>query len=164
MSNPVVPEPARLIAERLFTNGQNERAARLVLELADTTNGGGWSINAAYDQVKKVLEPLQAKIAELQRGKADLFLKNQDCYKTIAEQEAAIEDLEIELGKEQVRMARVIEELQRINREQAATIERMTQGFKFLEAFTRSCVACASNSQMIKDLVDGALALAKKQP
>jgi uncharacterized coiled-coil protein SlyX len=64
MSEQVIPGHARMIAERLFTNGQNKRAARLVLELQDKTNGGGWSINAAYDQIKQVTEPIEAKVAE----------------------------------------------------------------------------------------------------
>lgn len=64
MSEPVIPEAARLIAERLFTNGMNQRAARLRLELQDKSDGGGWSIDAAYDQIKQVTGPLEAKIAE----------------------------------------------------------------------------------------------------
>ena len=44
------------IAARLFVNGAGQKAQRLVLELADGRDGGGWSEPAVVDQVVSVLE------------------------------------------------------------------------------------------------------------
>jgi hypothetical protein len=48
--------------------------------------------------------------------------------------------------------------------QQAETIEKLFRGFRALEPLTRSCVACAAGSGMIKDLVDGALGLQASTP
>lgn len=47
---------AESIAARLFTNGNNDRADRLVLELAGKRDGGGWCERAAVDQIERILE------------------------------------------------------------------------------------------------------------
>ena len=46
---------ARKIVNRLFVNGQGQNAKRLVLELADNSNGGGWCVGAAVEAVRQVL-------------------------------------------------------------------------------------------------------------
>ena len=43
------------IADALFTNGMKEKATRLVLELPSKRDGGGWSKQAAIDQIARVL-------------------------------------------------------------------------------------------------------------
>lgn len=47
---------AKLVARTLFTNGSGERAARLVLELSDGRDGGGWNERAVrlriYEKLK----------------------------------------------------------------------------------------------------------------
>ena len=47
------------IIERLFTNGANEKARRLVLELQDGRNGGGWGKEPVRDLILDVLSDLQ---------------------------------------------------------------------------------------------------------
>lgn len=46
---------AESIARGLFTNGFGEHAGRLVLELDDGRNGGGWSELAVADAIEKKL-------------------------------------------------------------------------------------------------------------
>ncbi len=43
------------ILNRLFTNGAGETAQRLVLELENGRNGGGWCRNAVRDQIRDAL-------------------------------------------------------------------------------------------------------------
>lgn len=136
MSKRVVSEPARLIAERLFTNGQNERAARLVLELPDKTDGGGWSIKAAYDRIKQVMEPLQDKIEALQH---ELLMK----YPIHGRVTISVVDAALKLARAEEKVA----ELEVRNHvlvnggdfgwnqvaEQAATIAQLTKSIVFAE-------------------------------
>ena len=44
------------ILNRLFTNGAGETAQRLVLELENGRNGGGWCRNAVRDQIRDALQ------------------------------------------------------------------------------------------------------------
>ena len=44
------------IAEKLFTNGGGEKAQRLVLELPDGKDGGGWCKRAVVDVIDAVLQ------------------------------------------------------------------------------------------------------------
>jgi hypothetical protein len=46
---------AKRIVDRLFTNGAKEQAERLVLELHDKRDGGGWCRTAAADQIIAIL-------------------------------------------------------------------------------------------------------------
>lgn len=46
---------AMRIAAELFTNGNGNVAKRLVLELEDGRNGGGWAITAAVDRIEKLI-------------------------------------------------------------------------------------------------------------
>jgi len=46
------------IADALFTNGEGEKAERLVLELADKRDGGGWCRKAVEDVIKHELEAI----------------------------------------------------------------------------------------------------------
>lgn len=46
---------AERIAQCLFTNGLNQAAARLVLEMPTGPNGGGWCRAAVVDQIAAVL-------------------------------------------------------------------------------------------------------------
>lgn len=46
---------ARKIAEALFTNGFNERAVRLRLEMPDGKYGGGWGFEPAVDIITKTI-------------------------------------------------------------------------------------------------------------
>ena len=48
-------ERAMTIAEELFRNGFGEEAKRLVLELDDGRDGGGWSKKAAIDRIEAAL-------------------------------------------------------------------------------------------------------------
>jgi hypothetical protein len=50
-------EIANKIADRLFTNGMNQQAQRLVLELPGKRDGGGWCKQAVVDQIVEVLCP-----------------------------------------------------------------------------------------------------------
>ena len=55
--DPKVRQLAERIAERLFTNGSAERAQRLVLTIDQPVSRdlGGWSEQAAVDQIADVL-------------------------------------------------------------------------------------------------------------
>ncbi len=44
------------IADDLFQNGIGVKANRLVLELEDGSNGGGWSKKAAIDRIEMILK------------------------------------------------------------------------------------------------------------
>lgn len=55
MSIKLAKRLAREITEELFTNGVNKKARRLVLEMDDGTNGGGWATYAAQDKIEKIL-------------------------------------------------------------------------------------------------------------
>jgi len=46
---------ASLISNDLFTNGSGETAERLVLELPQKRDGGGWCKKAVYDVIVKHL-------------------------------------------------------------------------------------------------------------
>lgn len=46
---------AKVIARALFTNGSKQRAERLVLELKDNRDSGGWCEQAAADQIEVIL-------------------------------------------------------------------------------------------------------------
>ncbi len=46
---------AERITERLFTNGFDMKAKRLVLEMPDKSDGGGWCREAVRDQVANEL-------------------------------------------------------------------------------------------------------------
>lgn len=50
------------LATELFTNGQGERAQRLVLTIDKPTsvNLGGWNYNAAVDLIERLLASAQA--------------------------------------------------------------------------------------------------------
>lgn len=47
---------AEAITERLFTNGRGEKARRLVLELEDGQDGGGWGRRPAFEQIRDALQ------------------------------------------------------------------------------------------------------------
>jgi hypothetical protein len=61
--NPRVRELAARIARRLFTNGSAERAQRLVLTVDRPVprDLGGWSEDAAADQIAQVLADAEVK-------------------------------------------------------------------------------------------------------
>jgi hypothetical protein len=44
------------IVNRLFENGSGEKARRLVLELENGRDGGGWCKDAVRDQIRDVLQ------------------------------------------------------------------------------------------------------------
>jgi len=44
------------IANKLFTNGRERKARRLVLELMDGTDGGGWCKKAVIDLIDATLQ------------------------------------------------------------------------------------------------------------
>lgn len=46
---------AEKIAADLFTDGNDEVAQRLVLELPGGRNGGGWAAGPAVDRIEKIL-------------------------------------------------------------------------------------------------------------
>jgi hypothetical protein len=52
---------AEQIAAELFVNGSGEKARRLVLELEDGRNGGGWCKEAIVDRVADAIERLTAE-------------------------------------------------------------------------------------------------------
>lgn len=54
------PTIAEQIVEVLFRNGFGEKARRLVLELENGGNGGGWCRGAVIDRINRVLEDHQA--------------------------------------------------------------------------------------------------------
>lgn len=59
---PVTTTLAEKIADRLFTNGVDEVADRLVLELRGKQDLGGWCRGAVIDQINAVLnEAFNAK-------------------------------------------------------------------------------------------------------
>jgi len=49
-------ELAKAIARAIFTTGSGQHAARLVLELPDGRDGGGWCEESVVDQILKVLQ------------------------------------------------------------------------------------------------------------
>ena len=51
-----VDEIAEFIVDDLFRTGNGEVASRLVLELPDGGNGGGWSKAGARSRIKDILE------------------------------------------------------------------------------------------------------------
>lgn len=58
MKTTITPEHKKLakqIAKSLFTNGFGERAQRLVLELPEGKNGGGWAEVAVVDVIAEHL-------------------------------------------------------------------------------------------------------------
>jgi hypothetical protein len=52
------------IAEDLFTNGAGKRAQRLVLEMPDLRNGGGWIESAVTSVIEKHLNAATLPPAE----------------------------------------------------------------------------------------------------
>jgi hypothetical protein len=46
---------AEEIARRLFTNGADQKAQRLVLEMPNGGNGGGWSEKPMADYIERIL-------------------------------------------------------------------------------------------------------------
>lgn len=54
-------ELAKQITDELFTNGIGERAKRLVLELEDGKDGGGWCKEAVEDVIERILKENDAK-------------------------------------------------------------------------------------------------------
>ena len=52
---------AEEIIKRLFTNGAGQKARRLVLELDDGREGGGWCATAARDQIVEALRRSRPK-------------------------------------------------------------------------------------------------------
>lgn len=56
------------IADDLFTNGNNEHGSRLVLELPDGRDGGGWCESAVRDHIKTELLPLVEACEEFRIG------------------------------------------------------------------------------------------------
>lgn len=46
---------AQWIAADLFTNGNGDVAKRLVMELEDGREGGGWGIKPAVDRIEKII-------------------------------------------------------------------------------------------------------------
>jgi len=62
---PITPDSsadlAHRIAERLFTNGANQRAGRLVLEMVGGHDGGGWCYDAVVAQIVDELNALEAR-------------------------------------------------------------------------------------------------------
>lgn len=51
-----IEEIANEILNGLFVNGNGDEARRLVLELPDGRNGGGWSRVGAYGQIVTILQ------------------------------------------------------------------------------------------------------------
>ncbi|HRZ38996.1 MAG TPA: hypothetical protein P5534_21840 [Candidatus Paceibacterota bacterium] len=49
---------AQAIASGLFTNGHGETADRLVLELPNKRDGGGWGIKLAEDHIAKIIRAI----------------------------------------------------------------------------------------------------------
>jgi hypothetical protein len=60
VSNELLGALAEEITDRLFTNGANEKARRLVLELKDGRNGGGWGREPVRDMILDVLRKRSA--------------------------------------------------------------------------------------------------------
>lgn len=52
----------------LFTNGANQKARRLVLELEDGRDGGGWSMIAAHNHIVGVIEKHLASIGAVEQS------------------------------------------------------------------------------------------------
>jgi len=52
----------------LFTNGANQKARRLVLELENGRNGGGWSFQPARDHVAEVIEKHLASMGAVEHS------------------------------------------------------------------------------------------------
>lgn len=48
-------ELATQITDKIFTNGAGDQAKRLVLELENGRNGGGWSKSAMRDFIRDIL-------------------------------------------------------------------------------------------------------------
>jgi len=49
---------SEIIAERLFTNGAGHKAQRLVLEMENGSDGGGWCKKTVIDQIDRILTEL----------------------------------------------------------------------------------------------------------
>lgn len=65
---PSIKSLARKIAADLFTNGAGEHARRLVLELEDGRNGGGWGELPAADRIAGVLARAGLRFTRRARG------------------------------------------------------------------------------------------------
>ena len=57
----VILETAENIVEELFQNGFNQKAQRLVLELEDKSNGGGWGKKPVIDVIVKHIKSSLSK-------------------------------------------------------------------------------------------------------
>lgn len=55
-SNDLLDAAIEEILNRLFTNGAGETAQRLVLELENGCNGGGWCRDAVRDQIRDAFQ------------------------------------------------------------------------------------------------------------
>ena len=56
------------IVAALFTNGAKQKASRLVLELENGRNGGGWGYRPARDHIADVVEKHIASIESAQQS------------------------------------------------------------------------------------------------
>lgn len=56
MSTVLADKIADDVIEALFTNGSNQKACRLVLELGNGQNGGGWAKFAARDHIIDIID------------------------------------------------------------------------------------------------------------
>lgn len=56
------------VVAALFTNGAKQKASRLVLELENGRNGGGWSFQPARDHVAEVIEKHLASIGAVEHN------------------------------------------------------------------------------------------------
>jgi hypothetical protein len=51
-------KPIEKITDHLFTNGAGKKARRLVLEMEDGSNGGGWGREPVRDAIQDHINPL----------------------------------------------------------------------------------------------------------
>jgi len=54
----------------LFTNGAKQKASRLVLELENGSDGGGWSMCAAHNHIADVIEKHIASMGAVEQMRA----------------------------------------------------------------------------------------------
>ncbi len=73
MASKLAYEIADEVIKTLFTNGAGEKASRIVLELEDGRDGGGWAERPARVHVAEVIEKHIASIKSAQQMRpADL--------------------------------------------------------------------------------------------
>jgi len=102
--NEALERIAERIADGLFTNGAHQHASRLVLELNDGRDGGGWCEGAVKDQAVSQLLPLR-KVLEAVEKDCGTWRHDLSC----AQKGARVHDCNCGLGSLRTALAELLE-------------------------------------------------------